>query len=266
MIGSLVLSVLFQAVAPSATPPAPPILQTLTLGNDSRACTADAAWCVGLVQGAPRVEEGVQAETGVATEPVIRPVVRQRGEALPEAPQTDNLERESYQPWTGLVRLADGGFLAGVEAGSTAMYSGGGGQASELRLFRLNSDGEAGSAPVLIVPLNGSVLIRACFSDKDMTQRAGACHDDYNFEAKLTLTPGVSDVMPAFNYVATATAYPRGVNRNRDSLAMRPLTARDLVIQRDPDCSYHRRFTYDSTTGVYQPEKPLPDCTAYTVP
>jgi len=193
MIGSLVLSVLLQAVAPSATPPAPPVLQTLTLGDDNRACTADAAWCVGLVQDAPRVEAGVE------TASAIRPVLRRRGENLPEAPKTDNLERESYQPWDGLVRLSDGGFLAGVEA-------------------------------------------------------------------TLTLAPNSPGAMPIFDYVTTATAYPRGVNRNRDSLAMRRLTRRDLVAERDPECSYKRRFTYDPTTGVYQPDKPLPDCTAYTVP
>lgn len=260
MIGSVVLSVLLQAVAPSATPPAPPILQTLTLGDDNRACTADAAWCVGLVQDAPRVEAGVE------TVSAIRPVVRRRGEDLPEPPQTDNLERESYQPWDGLVRLSDGGFLAGVEAGATAMYSGGGGQSWGLSLFRLKSDGEAGPTPVLTAPLAGSLIIRACFSEKDMTQRAGACHDEYSFEATLRLAPNAPGAMPIFDYVTTATAYPRGVNRNRDSLAMRRLTRRDLVAERDPECSYKRRFTYDPTTGVYQPDKPLPDCTAYTVP
>lgn len=264
MIGSLVFSALLQAVAPLATPPAPPILQTLTRDDDNRACTADAAWCVGLAQDAPRA--AMEPGAGGETAPVIRPVVRPRGEQLPEPPQTDNLERETYQPWDGLVRLSDGGFLAGVEAGASAMYSGGGGQSWELSLFRLNGEGEAGPAPILTAPLAGSLIIRACFSEKDMTQRAGACHDEYSFEATLTLAPNAPGAMPIFDYVTTATAYPRGVNRNKDSLTMRPLTRRDLVAERDPECSYQRRFTFDEATGVYQPDKPLPDCSAYTVP
>ncbi|MFN7109527.1 MAG: hypothetical protein ACK4MY_15005, partial [Brevundimonas sp.] len=171
----------------------------------------------------------------------------------------------TYQPWTGLVRLADGGFLAGVEAGASSMYSGGGGQASELRLYRLDAAGAAGDAPVLTVPIRGSLMIRACFSEADMKQRAGACHDEYSFDATLK-TAGGSDALPMLDYEAVATAFPRGVSRSEDSLEDAPLTKADLVAEQDPKCSYQRRFVFDAAAGVYQPDRPLPDCSDYTVP
>ena len=56
------------------------------------------------------------------------------------------------------------------------------------------------------------------------------------------------------------------MSRSKDSLENPPLTAADLVAARDPTCSFERRFTFDAATGVYQPDRPLPDCTDYTVP
>lgn len=225
-------------------------VENLNLADD-RACTADGAWCVSLVQ---EMREG---------EVVVTPVVRAAGEAA--GGEIEAGEVETYQPWTGLVRLADGGFLAGVEAGASSMYSGGGGQASELRLYRLDAAGEAGDAPVLTVPIRGSLMIRACFGEADMKQRAGACHDEYGFDATLK-TAGGSDALPMLDYETVATAFPRGVSRSEDSLEDAPLTEADLVAERDPKCSYQRRFVFDAAAGVYQPDRPLPDCSDYTVP
>lgn len=223
-------------------------LQPLTRSDD-RACTADGAWCVGLVQD---------------EEPVVRPVVRAAGDLPPGLEASDDAV-ETFQPWTRLARLPDGGFLAGVEVGLSSMYSGGGGQATELRLYRLNARGDAGTAPVLAVPIRGSLTIRACFSKEDMKQRAGACHDEYGFDAVLTTTGEAGD-MPVFDYVTTATAYPRGASRSEDSLEKLPLKPADLVTVRDPKCSYNRRFTFDAATGEYRPDSALPDCSDYTVP
>ena len=223
-------------------------LQPLTLADD-RACTADGAWCVGLVQD---------------EEPVVRPIVRAAG-ALPLGLEASDDAVETFQPWTRLARLPDGGFLAGVEVGLSSMYSGGGGQATELRLYRLDANGDAGEAPVLAVPIRGSLTIRACFSEEDMKQRAGACHDEYGFDATLTAAGEAGD-MPVFDYVTTATAYPRGVSRSEDSLEKPPLKPADLVTVRDPKCSYSRRFTFDASAGEYRPDSTLPDCSDYTVP
>ena len=247
MIAKLFLFAALQAAAV----PAADRLEDLVL-TDDRACTADGAWCVSLVQ---ETREG---------EVVVTPVVRAAGEAAAGA-EIEAGEVETYQPWTGLVRLADGGFLAGVEAGSSSMYSGGGGQASELRLYRLDAAGAAGAAPVLTVPIRGSLMIRACFSEADMKQRADACHDEYRFDATLK-TAGGSDALPVLDYETVATAFPRGVSRSEDSLEDAPLTKADLVAERDPKCSYQRRFVFDAAAGVYQPDRPLPDCSDYTVP
>jgi len=241
MISALLLIAAVQAVLSDR-------LQPLTLADD-RTCTADGAWCVGLVQD---------------EEPVVRPVVRAVRDLPPGLDAPDGAV-ETFQPWTHLTRLPDGGFLAGVEVGLSSMYSGGGGQATELRLYRLDANGDAGEAPVLAVPIRGSLTIRACFSEEDMKQRAGACHDEYGFDAALTASGEAGD-MPVFDYVTTATAYPRGASRSEDSLEKPPLKPADLVTVRDPKCSYSRRFTFDAAAGEYRPDSKLPDCSDYTVP
>lgn len=251
MILPVLLSVLLQTAAASSVGSQ---FQPLKLGDD-HACTSDGRWCVALL-------EGMQGE-----ETTVRPVVRAGGSDLSGSTGAVSYGQESYQPWNGLMPLAGGGFLAGVDVGASAMYSGGGGQASTVALYRLDAAGDAVGGPVLTVPVLSSLLIRACFSEKDMEQRAGACHDDYSFEGKLTAAPnGGSGVMPDLIYATTATAYPRGVSRSKDSLENPPLTAADLVATRDPTCSFERRFTFDTATGLYQPDRPLPDCTDYTVP
>ena len=238
-------------IAALQSPPSLGRIQPLTL-KDDRACTADRSLCVGLTQ---------QSRDG---EPVFRPVVR-APDALPAAPDDASGEVEIYRPWVGLVRLANGERLAGVEMESRSLYSGGGGQASELRLYRLDANGDAGAAPVLTVPLQGSLIIRACFSEQDMEQRAGACHDEYNFAAALIAT-GAAGEMPVLDYSTTATAYPRGASRSEDSLEKPPLKPADLVAVRDPKCSFSRRFTFDAAAGEYRPDRKLPDCSDYTTP
>lgn len=238
-------------IAALQSPPSLDRIEPLTL-KDDRACTADRSLCVGLTQ---------QSRDG---EPVFRPVVR-APDALPAAPDDASGEVEIYRPWVGLVRLANGERLAGVEMESRSLYSGGGGQASELRLYRLDANGDAGAAPVLTVPLQGSLIIRACFSEQDMEQRAGACHDEYNFAATLIAT-GAAGEMPVLDYSTTATAYPRGASRSEDSLEKPPLKPADLVAVRDPKCSFSRRFTFDAAAGEYRPDRKLPDCSDYTTP
>ena len=242
---------LLAAIAMLQSPPSGDGIEPLTLA-DERACTADGALCVGLTQ---------QTRDG---ELVVTPVIR-APDALPAAPQEPSGEAETYKPWDGLIRLADGGFLAGIERESRTMYSGGGGQATELRLYRLDADGEAGASPVLTVPIQGSLMIRACFSGEDMTQRAGACHDEYSFAATLTASDA-ADAMPVLTYETTATAYPRGASRSEDSREKPPLKPADLVAARDPKCSVTRRFTFDAKAGEYRPDSPLPDCSDYTTP
>ena len=226
-------------------------LETLTFTAD-RACTSDGAWCVGLVK---EMRDGEQ---------VVRPILR-TPDALPSQAGGGDDAVAYFKPWSRLLRLADDGVLAGVQVETSSMYSGGGGQATELRLYRLNAQGDAGPSPVLTVPTGAELTIRACFSEADMKQRAGACHDEYGFEAQLTAT-GEAGTLPVLDYVTTASAFPRGVSRSEDSLEKPPLTSADLVIVNDPKCSFTRRFTFDASAGEYRPDSTLPDCSDYTVP
>ncbi|MEW6539771.1 MAG: hypothetical protein AB1448_14400 [Pseudomonadota bacterium] len=228
-------------------------IEPLTLADD-RACTADGTLCVRLTQ---------QARDG---EPVFNPVVRAPA-ALPTGPKEASGEVETYRPWSGLIRLSDGGFLAGVEREASSLYSGGSGHATELRLYRLDAEGDAASAPVLSVPIQGAVMIRACFTEEDMKRRAEACHDNYSFKGVLAVEAGVEEGgLPVLTYETTATAYPRGASRSEDSSEKPPLKPADLVTSRDPRCSFSRRFTLDAKTGEYRPDTPLPDCSDYTTP
>jgi hypothetical protein len=246
MISALVLLAALQSA------PVTGRLETLIF-TDDRACTGDGAWCVGLVKEMRDDEQ------------IVRPTWR-AADALPsQEDSSGGFAVEYFQPWTGLIRLADGGVLAGVQVETSSMYSGGGGQATELRLYRLDANGDAGDAPVLAVPIRAELTIRACFGEDDMKQRAGACHDEYGFQVTLTAADEAGD-LPVLDYATTATAYPRGVSRSEDSLEKPPLKPADLVTVRDPKCSFSRRFTFDAATGTYRPDSPLPDCSDYTVP
>ncbi|MDT8760112.1 hypothetical protein MZO42_15535 [Sphingomonas psychrotolerans] len=220
---------------------------------DGRYCTADARWCVSLDGG---------GEEGAPAVPTVRP-----GDAAAPAPgPADETSDESYAVWPGLVLLKGGGFLAGVEVRTSTAYSGGGGSATELRLFRISAGGHTDAKPVLTVPVGASLMIRACFSEADMKSRRGACHDEYSFAGSIALAQGATAGLPDLSYDTEARTYPRGVSRLEDSTGKGRLKKSDLVRARDPACSFVRRFRFDSATSTYLPDRPLPDCSAYTVP
>lgn len=217
-------------------------------------CTSDRRWCVML---APPDESGV-----------VRPMVGAGGAvgATPRAPAEEPSSDESHAVWPSLFILQDGSFLAGVEVRASTSYSGGGGSATELRVFRVPSNGTVSAEPVLRVPLEGSLMIRACFSERDMRRRRGACHDEYKFSSRIGLAPGTAAGLPILTYATEAWAFPRGVSRSGDSTQMRALRQSDLVRQRDGTCSFARRFRFDLAGGAYRPDMPLPECSDYTVP
>src|SRR3989344_2809949 len=104
---------LFAALQTSPAVPAEDRLEDLVL-TDNRACTADGAWCVSLVE---EVWEG---------EVVVAPVVRAAGDPAAGG-EIEAGDIETYQPWTGLVRLAGGGVPARGAAGARRPAFGGGG-------------------------------------------------------------------------------------------------------------------------------------------
>lgn len=215
-------------------------------------CTADQRWCVQIGREGERSSLRVSAGLpGAGGEILIHDLPDDLGEA-------------SLNLWPQIVRSAepDGGVLIGVETSVSTMYSGGGGGATELTLFRVAQDAK----PVLTVPVAGSLMIRACFSERDMRARRDACHDEYNFSGTLKLDLSTTSGPPRFRFETEATSFPRGASRNEDSLARGPLRQRDLVPVRDEACSYARFIAFDPASELYEPDRPLPDCSDYTVP
>jgi hypothetical protein len=261
----LVLAVMMASAAAAQSPP--PRLEAFAVVPPNRPdappmhCTPDERWCAQISRDVDTDESTLYVFAGHPREPT-RPVL---SHPLP-APVSD----EKFSLWPKVVRLAgpQGGMLLGVETRLTVGYSGGGGSSSDLLLLRLTvkSADELSAASVLSVPLAGSQMIRACFGEKDERARRGACHDEYEFAATLSLAPatGEADDPPPLVYETVATTYPGDVSRDADSTQRPPLRQSDLVRVRDPACSYRRLMRFDG--AVYVPDSPLPDCSQYAVP
>lgn len=236
-------------------------------------CTADHAWCVALQ---PSDTAGEASTTLVVTERAQGTGQPQSWHATMDVPDDGEL---AVWPW--IVRLAPGvgadqpvadpqqrarqNVLVGGISTVRSMYSGGGARASTLQLARVRhlDDDIQVDSDVLALAWEGQADIRACFSEQDMKQRAGACHDEYGFSAKLSLDAAAQG-MPVLRYQTVATRFPAGVSRFEDSLAKGPLKKKDLRTEQDPACTYVRTFRFSG--GAYQPDQPLPDCAGYTEP
>ena len=254
-----------------------PLGQVLLPGEDGQerlqSCTADRAWCVAVL---PSDTEG---EASTTLEVIER--AQGTGQSQSWHVTMDGPAEGGFSLWPWIVRLAPGvgadqpvadpqqrarqNVLVGGISKVTAMYSGGGADASRLQLARVRhlDDGIQIDNNVLGLAWEGNADIRACFSEQDMKQRAGACHDTYGFSAKLSLDQAAQG-MPVLRYQTVATRFPAGVSRNEDSLAKGPLTKKDLRTEQDPACTYVRTFRFSG--GAYEPDQALPDCAGYTEP
>ncbi|HDS1533814.1 hypothetical protein ACVMVB_18665 [Stenotrophomonas maltophilia] len=236
-------------------------------------CTRDGNWCV-RVQ--PVSEEGDRPT-------MLEVLEKVQGQGKPHSYRVsiDVPQESELSLWPWIVRLAPGvgsdepvtdpqqrarqNVLVGGIVTFSAMYSGGGADASTLQLARVRhlQDDIQVDDDVLTVPWLGSAMIRACFSEQDIKQRAGACHDEYGFSAKLALDT-VAGGMPVLRYQTVATRFPAGVSRFEDSLAKGPLKKKDLRSEQDPACTYTRLFHFRE--GMFHPDQELPDCAGYTEP
>ncbi|MBH1804602.1 hypothetical protein I5T93_16845 [Stenotrophomonas maltophilia] len=236
-------------------------------------CTRDSNWCV-RVQ--PVAEEGDR--------PTLLEVLEKGpGQGKPHTYHVsiDVSQESELSLWPWIVRLAPGvgsdetvtdpqqrtrqNVLVGGIVTFSTMYSGGGADASTLQLARVRhlQDGIQVDDDVLTLPWRGNAMIRACFSEQDSKQRAGACHDEYGFSAKLALDPA-GQGMPVLRYQTVATRFPAGASRFEDSLAKGPLKKKDLRTEQDPACTYTRLFHFRE--GMFHPDQALPDCAGYTEP
>lgn len=221
-------------------------------GEAVPACTADRRWCA-LIE----------------TDETDEQLVLRLYDGTPDgrAPAASHLiESEAsegfWKPGVILRRAGSDDVILGADMELQAMYSGGGGMSSYRTLVRFTP----GETPqeILTVPMSGSLMIRACFGEEDMKQRAGACHDEYEFAAELKAEGDAFP--PRLTYASTAATFPGRVSRDEDSLAKPPLKPEDLVKAVDAECTVQRVFTFDRAAKAYVADAPLPDCSAYTVP
>lgn len=163
--------------------------------------------------------------------------------------------------WRNIIVSPDSAIVGVIET-ETQNYSGGGGSAQHLVLFRI----AGGSATELMrLPISGSIMIRACFSEEDMAARGDACHDQYEFVSRVRLDETVASGAPNIVLETAAATYPGRVTRGADSRERGALTAADLVWATDEMCSFRR--TYHATaSGPYVPDTELPACTDYLEP
>ncbi|RNF85442.1 hypothetical protein [Montanilutibacter psychrotolerans] len=233
-----------------------------------RYCTADGQWCLRTTRGADDGEATLEVEQQV------------RGEAQPRSRfiALADADGAMVRPWPFIIRMASGigapkpprdpdqaalqNVLVGAIVSQQTGYSGGGASASTLTLSRIyHQDDGIQIDPVLSVAADGHSMIRACFGEQDMQQRAGACHDEYNYSVVLGLDQD-GQGMPVLRYRSTATRFPAGVSRQGDSLAMGPLKKKDLVTETDEACSFQRVLRF--VDGAYQADQAWPDCSDYT--
>lgn|GEM_PF-110106 len=229
---------------------------------DARGCTVDKRFCVRLYKP-DNASPLMQIDYRGANQSTRR-------FTLPDTePDPDTGSDVDVILWPRLLQLANNNntIIVGAMYNTFVGYSGGGGSASELRLFMVTLNGNASDAnEVLSVPINCGLAIRACFSDQDWQRRLGVCHDEYNFNTTLGLDRTVKSGFPRFVYQTRATSFPGKVSRYKDSLEMPPLRKQDLVVAVDPRCTYKRIFQFKSSSGNYTPDQSLPDCNDYTSP
>jgi hypothetical protein len=241
------IAILLAAAASAQTPTAPPkgfLPLSAAPGNDmtTRLCSPDRRWCV--IPPEPE-DTNVYVDEGPT------------GESYWSPPEGDG---SAYTLFPAVAPLKAGGALLLMQAKRSRGYSGGGASFTDWVVLHVAKEGTV--RRVLTTPASSSLMIRACFSDKDEVKRAGACHDQYELAGMITLTEDGS-AMPPINFEAKASFFPRGIRPNVDSLTLPPRKEKDLVWQQDATCSYRRTFTFQVAQQQYFPDAPPPNCDQY---
>lgn len=214
-------------------------------------CTADRAWCVKKAKDENSLD--VYKAGQFASHPI----------ASVPMPKGGDIGEVEGSPWGSLIRFGapdQGVALIGVVLTERQMYSGGGASVDRLVLYEVREGRPPQKA--IELPLSSSIMIRACFTRQDEKARRGACHDEYDFDAKLSPLPQDPSRLV---YKSTAETYPGKVSRNEDSTKQKPLRKQDLRRVVDPACSVTRVLTRNPN-GTLSWDKPLPPCTDYLEP
>ena len=292
--------------ADAASAETSPEMRPLARASDTAPwCLADQSFCLAVdsVSDAMLGTRSDQAGPPTLTISLPRRLAPRTGAPRSGAPESraatlvlpfDIADREWVTVWPVVVTLAplDNGdaanppMLIGVLVNHSVAYSGGGGEASRLILYVLERGAASTriAAEVLNVPWSMSVIIRSCFTETDYAANAGSCHDEYRFAAQLAIhsrSPALrtggdggdgrdagaaAPVLPTLAYSTIAEAAPRRTARNRDSSDSPRQRANDRGFTRDRRCSYNRLATYNSATKRYDFDRPIPECSDYTLP
>ena len=188
---------------------------------------------------------------------------RRAAPAASPCPPARTLDARRMTIWPHLVREASGALLIGVV------------RHPDRGLFRRRRERDA-PGPVPAAARRGG-------SDRGADRPDQLWGDD----PRLLLRGGVSAAAaPATTNMSCPDARPRAGRRFRPASprfgdgraqlsARRPRRARrkgaafvaaDLVWERDPACSYRRSFAFDAASGRYAPDRPLPECSTYSLP
>ncbi len=162
-----------------------------------------------------------------------------------------------------IIDLGNANYLIGILEHNSTMYSGGGASVDTLHLYKLSKTGANWklSDELLNIPYRGSKMIRACFSELDMKNRHGACHDEYDYGASITIAKGAKGEFPNLIYNAVSTDYPASSSLEKDNSVK--IKKSDLYRKKDIECTFTRMITFDSISKQYQLNKPIPDCYDY---
>lgn len=177
-------------------------------------------------------------------------------------PRDEHPGSGEHSIWPHLVREASGALLIGVERYRRTGFSGGGAGETELVLLRLETPA-AEPAELLTLRTGYTAMIRACFSEADY--RSGRpCHQELAFSGRVTLAPSAVGGRSALAVATTARVFPRG--SLQEGWETRPYRRANSVWETDPACSYRRLFAFNAASGRYEPDRPLPDCSTYSLP
>jgi hypothetical protein len=217
-------------------------------GPRLEACSAGRRWCAQLLR---------QGESG--------PWRLKAGdrELLLPVRESDGIGGSEASMWPRIVTGTTGSALIGVELSRRSVYSGGGASVTTLTLVEVPANGGP-LRPVAELPLLAGAMIRACFDERDRRRRRGACEDEYGFEGTVQLGDKSSGRLP--DLLLTTRAQTSPGRRSRFDENDGPVRRGDPLTWRDPVCSYRRTFTYNSSSGRYQPDRPLPECRDYLEP
>ena len=155
--------------------------------------------------------------------------------------------------------------IVGVNVLTREAYSGGAAHQIVLWLYRIDNAGSdmATARQILSVPFSANKSIRACFNERDVRMRHGACLDETDVSALLVLDDSNADAMPRFNYRVFTGTYPSDMPlREPENLPAR-LTQRDLVQAPYAACSYDRKLAWNPATWRVEFDRPAPDCLIY---